>query len=183
LEPADDGSEHHYQQDALQVIYQHPWDLLIAHPPCTYLCNSGVRWLHTRPERWAELDKACAFFLALWNAPCDRVAIENPVMHKHARERIGLGRPTFTLQPYEHGEPETKRTCFWTRGLPAIAPSNIVPCTSARVHRMAPGPNRQQERSRTLEGVAKALAMQWGTPILQGIAPIPICCQQSRRNG
>lgn len=151
----------HIQSDALTVLDLR-WDLLIGHPPCTYLCNSGVRWLHTRPERWELMHQACEFFLALFNAPVPRVAIENPVMHKYAKAHIGIWKPMFTLQPYEHGEPETKRTCFWTKGLPPIKPSNVVPCTTARVHRASPGPDRWKERSRTLPGIAKAMAEQWG---------------------
>lgn len=149
----------HIRGDALAVLGE-GWDLLIAHPPCTRLCNSGVRWLAER-NLWAELDEACAFFRALLNAPVPRVAVENPVMHRHARERIGRG-PDFTTQPWEHGDPEVKRTCFWLRGLPPLRPSNIVDGREARVHRMPPGPDRWRERSRSFPGMAAAMADQWG---------------------
>lgn len=150
----------HYQGDVLPLLRLR-WDLVIAHPPCTRLANSGVRWLHER-GLWRELDEAAAFFRACLNALAPRVAVENPVMHRYARERIGRG-PDFTCQPWEHGEPETKRTCWWTRGLPPLEPSRVVGGRrAARVHRAAPGPDRWRERSRTLPGVAAAMAEQWG---------------------
>ncbi len=136
------------------------WDLLIAHPPCTRLCNSGVRWLHER-NLWADMREAAALFNAFLEAPVPRVAVENPVMHGHARKIVGRG-PDFTIQPWQHGHGEIKRTCFWTRGLPALVPSNIVDGREARVHRASPGPDRWKERSTTLPGIAAAMADQWG---------------------
>ena len=150
----------HFQRDVLKYL-RWPWDLVIAHPPCTRLCNSGVRWLHER-GLWAELDAACEFFRACYEANTPRVAVENPTMHRHALERIGIGAPDFALQPWEHGHGETKRTCFWTRGLPALRPSNVVDGRAPRVHRAPPSADRWKERSRTYEGVAEAMAEQWG---------------------
>lgn len=158
--PAEDGSKFHYQGDVRDMLHQE-WDMMIAHPPCQYLCNSGVRWLSTRPDRWPLMEQAAYFFKRLHQTPIPKVAIENPVMHKHAMAIIGV-KPSFTLQPWQHGEPETKRTCFWTRGLPPITPTNIVEGRKPRVHYASPGPDRWKERSRTLPGVARALAEQWG---------------------
>ena len=159
LLPASDGSPHHIQGDALAVLGD-GWDLLIAHPPCTRLCNSGVRWLADR-DLWAEMRDACALFLAFLNAPVPCVAVENPVMHGHARAIIGRG-PDFTVQPWQFGHGEIKRTCFWTRGLPPLRPTSIVPGREARVHRAAPGPDRWALRSLTYAGIAEAMAEQWG---------------------
>jgi len=160
LLPADDASLFHIQGDARRILGD-GWNLLIAHPTCTRLCNSGVRWLHER-NLWADLDEACDLFLAFLNAPISRIAVENPVMHKYARERIGRGHD-FSVQPYEHGHGETKRTCFWTRNLPPLVPTDIVAGREARIHRMPPGPDRWKERSRTFPGIASAMASQWGS--------------------
>ena len=149
----------HIQGDVLAEL-QKPWDLIIAHPPCTRLCNSGVRWLHER-DLWDDLKAGAEFFLACLNGNAPKVAVENPVMHKYAVEIIGR-KHDFSLQPYEHGEPHTKRTCFWTKGLPDIVPTNIIDERKPTVHHASPGPNRWKERSRTYDGVARALAEQWG---------------------
>lgn len=172
LLPADDRSNKHIVGD-VRAILGDGWDLLmVAHPPCTRLCNSGVRWLHTPPpgktrdEMWAELDDGAALFSACWNAPIPRIAVENPVMHKHAKARI-VGYVEFaqSIQPYEFGHPETKRTCLWLKNLPPLTPTEIVAGREARVHRMPPGPDRWRERSRFFPGIAQAMASQWG-PLL-----------------
>ena len=146
------------------------WDLMVAHPPCTRLCNSGVRWLHTPPlgrtreEMWNELDVGAALFSACWNAPIARVVVENPVMHRHAKSRIaGYTEFTQSIQPYQFGHPETKRTCLWLRNLPPLVPTNIVAGREARVHRMPPSADRWRERSRFFTGIAEAMADQWGS--------------------
>lgn len=159
LLPAEDESEYHIQGDVLPLLTA-GWDLLVAHPPCTRLCNSGVRWLHER-NLWAELDEAAEFFRAFLDAPIRRIAVENPVPHKYALELIGR-RYDFTTQPYEHGEPYTKRTAFWLKGLPPLRPTLIVDKREPAVHRMSPGPDRWKERSRTYKGLARAMAEQWG---------------------
>lgn len=175
LLPAEDGSEFHIKGDAIPLAtsteyWGHKrWDLMIAHPPCTYLCNSGVRWLSPggkiNPERHQLMKAACDFFAALYWSPVPKIAIENPVMHKYARDYLlsawKVPSHTFTLQPWQHGEPEIKRTCFWTHLLPELSPSNIVEGRVARVHRASPGPDRWKERSRTLPGIGKAMAEQW----------------------
>ena len=161
--PADDNSPFHMQEDALKLAYNGEWDLMIAHPPCTYLTNSGVRWLHERPERWKQLDEGAEFFKALLNAPIDRIAVENPIMHKYAIERVGR-KQDFCIQPYEHGEPYTKKTCFWLKNLAPFGPTNVVPKDKviAQVHNEAPSPDRWKKRSTTYMGVAKAMAEAWG---------------------
>jgi hypothetical protein len=112
---------------------------------------------------WQELDEGAALFSAFWNAPIDRICIENPVMHKHAKERIqNYADFAQSVQPWQFGHGETKRTCFWLRNLPALRPTNIVGGRENRVHRMPPSPERWRERSRFFTGIAKAMADQWG---------------------
>lgn len=169
LLPAEDRSNRHIVGDARDLLND-GWDLLmVAHPPCTRLCNSGVRWLSVPPpgrtieEMRAGLDEGAALFSAFWNAPIERVCIENPVMHRHAKALIeGYREPAQSVQPWQFGHPETKRTCLWLKGLPALVPTNIVEGREARVHRMSPGPNRWRERSRFFTGIAQAMASQWG---------------------
>lgn len=171
LLPAEDGSNRHIRSDVRDHLAD-GWDLLIvAHPPCTRLCNSGVRWLHER-NLWAELDEAVALFAACWNAPVERIAVENPIMHKHARERMPADLPKPQIvQPWWFGEPFFKATGFYLRGLPKLEPTNRLtppkPGTDehkawSAVHRAPPGPDRWKFRSRTFEGVANACAAQWG---------------------
>lgn len=169
LLPAEDGSNRHIVGDARDYLND-GWDLLmVAHPPCTRLCNSGVRWLSVPPagrtseSLWAELDKGAALFSTFWNAPIERIAVENPVMHKHAKQRIvNYREPAQSIQPWQHGHGETKRTCLWLKNLPLIVPTDIVPGRTPRVHRVSPGPNRWRERSRFFPGIAAAMADQWG---------------------
>lgn len=169
LLPAEHGSNRHIKGDARDYLND-GWDLLmVAHPPCTRLCNSGVRWLSSPPpgktlaQMWSELDDGAALFSDFWNAPIDRICIENPVMHKHAKERI-VNYEDFaqSIQPWQFGHPETKRTCFWLKNLPSLEPTDIVEGRENRVHRMPPGPDRWRERSRFFSGVAGAMATQWG---------------------
>lgn len=178
LLPAEDGSNRHIVAD-IRDLLNDGWDLLaVMHPPCTRLCNSGVRWLHTPPpgrtrtEMWSELDEGAALFGACWKAPIARVGIENPIMHRHARERLpdDLPRPQI-VQPWHFGDPAFKATGFYTRNLPdLIATDRLVPPAPGTpehkawsgVHRAPPGPNRWKLRSRTFPGIANALADQWG---------------------
>lgn len=172
LLPDERGSNRHIRGDVRDVL-GYGWDLLIvAHPPCTRLCLSGLRWLHTPPpgrtveEMWADLDAGAALFSDLWNAPIERIAVENPKMHRHAKARIvNYQEPAQFVQPWEHGHGETKATGLWLKNLPALVPTNIVEGREARVHRMSQKPDRWRERSRTFAGIAAAMADQWG-PLL-----------------
>jgi hypothetical protein len=141
------------------------WLGVIAHPPCTYLANSGVRWLGEDPKRWPKMFDAADFFLECLNANAPCVAVENPVMHGYARRLIGL-RADFTVQPWQFGDDFKKRTCFWTRGLPRLAPTSTLDGHSAvaAVHLAPPSATRWQDRSRTYPGIAKALAAQFAAP-------------------
>lgn len=156
----------HYVGDCRDLLND-SWDLLIAHPPCTRLCNSGVRWLAER-NLWEELREASQLFRDILDAPIPKIAIENPVMHRHAKQAIwgtlwkSLGQPDFTIQPWQFGHGETKRTCFWTKGLPALRPTQVVPGRENKVHRMSPSKSRWRDRSRTYSGIAEAMARQWG---------------------
>ena len=160
----------HYQGDVSDII-NNGWDMMIAHPPCTYMTNSGVTWLHRDPTRWEKLDQAAAFFSTLLNAPIPRIAIENPIMHKYAKERIGGIKQTQVIQPWMHGHMEQKATCLWLKGLPALTPTNNVkeqmlqlPASERqRLHWLPPSPDRWKIRSATYKGIAEAMAEQWGT--------------------
>ena len=161
LLPSDDRTDFHIVGDARDILND-GWDLLmVAHPPCTRLCNSGVRWLAER-NLWPELKDGADLFSAFWNAPIERICVENPVMHKHAKALIhNYLAPAQSVQPWQFGHGETKRTCLWLRNLPKLTPTNIVDGREARVHRMPPGPNRWRERSRFFPGIADAMAAQW----------------------
>lgn len=169
LLPCEDRSNRHIVGDVRGVLAD-GWDLLIvAHPPCTRLCNSGVRWLAAPPpgrtveDMRRELEEGAALFSDCWNAPVPRVCVENPVMHRHAKALIrNYAAPAQSIQPWQFGHGETKRTCFWLRGLPPLTPTNVVDGRAARVHRMPPSPDRWRERSRFFPGVAAAMAQQWG---------------------
>jgi hypothetical protein len=171
--PAEDGSPFHYQCDVREVLTAQPWDLGIMHPPCTYLTNSGVRWLYggkgteRDPVRWSQMEGAAAFFLSLLNCPIPRIAVENPIMHGHAKSIVGRG-PDQIVQPWQFGHGATKATGLWLRRLPPLVPTRIVHGREARVHRMPTGPDLWKERSRTFSGIAEAMAEQWGA-----VTPLP----------
>lgn len=167
--PTESNSNRHIQGDVRDVLHW-GWDLLmVAHPPCTRLCNSGVRWLSKPPagktveEMQRELENGASLFSDCWNAPIERICIENPVMHKHAKALIeNYEEFAQSIQPWQFGNGEVKRTCLWLKNLPKLSPTNIVEGRVARVHRMPPGPDRQRERSRFFPGIANAMADQWG---------------------
>jgi hypothetical protein len=173
LLPTDDRSNKHIVGDVRDILND-GWDMLIvAHPPCTRLCNSGVRWLSVPPpgktldQMRRELEEGAALFSDMWNAPIPHVAVENPVMHRHAKALIRNYRePAQSVQPWQFGHGETKRTCLWLRNLPPLIPTQIVEGREARVHRMSPGPDRWKERSRFFSGIADAMADQWGGYVL-----------------
>lgn len=162
---SENGSKYHIKDDVLNHL-KDGWDLMIAHPPCTFMCNSGVSWLSKDESRWGELQKANEFFHRLWNAPIERIAIENPIPHKYAL----LPKYSQIIQPYEYGHAERKATCLWLKNLPLLQPTKNVyaemkslPKSQAqRIHYASPGRDRWKIRSRTFEGIAKAMASQWG---------------------
>lgn len=153
---SEDGSPHHIVGDVMPLLMEQ-WDLAIFHPPCTHLAVSGARWFKDKRE---EQEHALAFVLALLSAPIPRIALENPVSIISSRIR----KPDQIIQPWQFGHGETKATCLWLKGLPKLVPTDIVEGREARIHKMPPSPNRWKERSRTFEGVARAMAEQWGQP-------------------
>lgn len=153
------------------------WDALIAFPPCTYLCNSGVRWLYVNgaidTERWIKMKAAARFFRRLLESDINYICLENPIQHRHARQIVGKNYSQI-IHPWQFGHEETKATCLWLKNLPPLNPTGIVgppPKDRAarksweRVHRATPHPDRWKERSRTLAGIAEAMADQWGRVI------------------
>lgn len=142
-----------------------PWDMIIGFPPCDHLCVSGARWFPAKRADGRQ-QQGIDLFMAHVNANCARIAVENPVGIMSTVYR----KPCFTLQPWEYGHPEFKRTCFWTKGLPRLVPTDILTPPAkgtqdyadwSKVHRMAPGPNRAHDRAKTYHGVALAMADQW----------------------
>jgi hypothetical protein len=162
----------HIVGDARVVVRRWRPDLLIHHTPCTYATNAGVRWLYVngrgtvRDEtRWAAMVEGAALFQELQSADVPMICGENPIPHRYA---LGLMGPyTQIIQPWQFGHGETKATCLWLRGLPPLTPTQIVNGRDARVHREAPSPDRWKNRSRTLPGIAAAMAAQWGALVRQ----------------
>ena len=138
-----------------------PWDLMIAHPPCTHLAVSGARWFKYKQKEQAE---ALDFVRTLLDAPVHRIALENPVSVISTKIR----KPDQIIQPWMFGHGETKKTCLWLKNLPLLEPTNIVEGREGRVWKEPPGPDRWKNRSRTYPGIAKAMAEQWGS--LQSLA-------------
>lgn len=160
LLPSEDDSSYHIRGDVMELLNQ-PWDMMIAHPPCTFLCVSGVHWLHKREGRWDQMREGAMFFKMLLDAPIDKICIENPIMHGYGSDIIGR-RQDQIIQPWMFGHGETKATCLWLKGLPKLNPTNIVEGREQRMFRMPPSKDRWKERSRTYQGIADAMAEQWG---------------------
>lgn len=182
LRPAEDNSPFHIQEDCLKIIND-GWDLMIGHPPCTHLSLSGNRWLKdhwvqrkNKPPRWHDGSKkreaqkqAADFFRALLNAPIERVCIENPM----SRASTLVGPKTQTIHPWQFGHPEKKTTWLWLRGLPKLQGTKNVRAEmeklpksqQERIWSMPPGPEREKFRSITYQGIADAMAEQWGNPM------------------
>jgi hypothetical protein len=159
----------HYQRDVLDLLGTRRFDLMIAHPPCRYLNHAGVRWLYKKgrkvngrdPDRWRRMRAAAILFNRLKEAPIKRIAVENSEMHPYA---IALcGRPDQIIQPWQFGHGETKATWLQLKNLPPLEPTDIVEGREPRVHYASPGVDRWKERSRTLHGIANAMADQWGS--------------------
>lgn len=161
----------HIQQDVLELL-DDDWDLMIAHPPCTYLCNSGVRWLCNSDgsqncDRWKKFHAAGDFFSLLLDCYVPKICVENPIPHRYAVHRIGRKYDQI-IQPWQFGCGEQKSTCLWLKNLPKLQPTNIVEGRFNRLHRLSatqgPGSSkdRKKNRSITYQGIADAMAEQWG---------------------
>lgn len=144
----------HIQKD-VRAVLDGDWDLMIAHPPCTYLAVSGARWWK---DRQAEQYAAIVFCRMLLDAPIKRIALENPI----GKLSTAIRKPDQIIQPWQFGHGETKATCLWLKSLPALKPTRIVEGRTARVHHEPPGKDRWKNRSRTYTGIAAAMADQWG---------------------
>jgi len=174
-------SKYHYRYDVRRLLENASWDMIIAHPPCTYLTNAGVRHLHSNvssrngvkakingEERWKLMLEACEFFQLFQNVDCPRVCIENPIPHGYARERIGYYDQK--VQPWMFGHTESKAICLWLKGLPKLVETDNVHQEMMklpkkernRIHYMSPGKDRGKLRSIFYAGIAKAMAEQWG---------------------
>lgn len=159
----------HIQGDALMAV-RSPWDLVIAHPPCTYLANSGARFMYYGGKKENGLDlerrekmlEGAKFFRLLHTIPGNHVAVENPIMLGVAKKAAECGEPTQVIQPWMFGHGETKATCLWLRGLPNLVPTNIVDGREQRLWKLPPSENRWKLRSKTYQGIADAMAVQWG---------------------
>jgi hypothetical protein len=166
--PQTDRPGPHYQGDVREIIAD-GWDLMIAHPPCTYIANSSSRVLSITPDRWKLMIEGALFIRDLLEAPIPRIALENPVMLHWARRIVGRS-PDQQIHPWEYGHPETKRTCLWLKNLPHLKPTDDVSEVMAtlpdnvrhRVHHASPSKDRGKLRSLTYLGIAEAMASQWG---------------------
>ncbi len=175
LRETEKDSQYHIQQDVLELLDERgeEFDMMVAHPPCTYLSNSGVRWLYEKEERWQDMIEGAVFFRKLLNhEKIPRIAVENPIMHKWGKKVAGIedypNKQKQTIQPWQFGEPEKKAICLWLKGLPKLEPTDIIEnedSREARVHKMPPSDDRSKERSRFFSGVADAMAKQWGETI------------------
>ena len=159
-----DSSSFHRQGDVLDMLSE-GWDLLIAHPPCTHLASSGARYFAAKRADGRQ-QQGIDFFMALAAAPIDRVCIENPVgvMSTHWR------KPDQIIQPFEHGHPESKKTCLWLKGLPLLQPTDVLATpecgywanqTPSGQNKLGPSADRWKLRSKTYGGIADAMAAQW----------------------
>lgn len=161
LLPTEGDPRWHIQGDCLALLGER-WDLLIAHPPCTDLAVSGARHFAAKIADGRQ-QRALDFVRALLDAPIPHMALENPISVISSKIR----KPDQIIQPWQFGHGETKATCFWLKNLPKLKPTDIVEGREPRIHRMPPGPDRWKERSRTFQGVADAMADQWGSFLTQ----------------
>lgn len=148
----------HLEQDVRPLLRER-WDLIIAHPPCTYLCQSGVRWLHEKEGRWEQMLEGVQFFLECLLANSSRVAVENPPPHKYAVEYVG--RPTQTVRPWMFGNPEVKPICLWLRGLPQLQPTKVISGRRNDMYLTSGGEGKGKLKSIFFPEVAQAMAAQW----------------------
>tara|TARA_X000001388_G_scaffold17304_1_gene10723 strand:+ start:770 stop:1384 length:615 start_codon:yes stop_codon:yes gene_type:complete len=158
----------HYKGDVMDIIND-GWDLMIAHPPCTYLTNAGVCHLHKDPKRWVDLFDAADFFKFLLDSDIPKIAVENPIMHKYAKRLVGVNQSQ-VIQPWMFGHTEQKATCLWLKNLPPLQETNNVKdemmllskAERQRIHYLPPSEDRWKIRSTTFAGIANAMAEQWG---------------------
>lgn len=163
-----DNSPHHIRGDIFEALrLTKGWDLMIAHPPCTYLASSGLHWNYKRPDRWLATEAALDFVLALMGAAVPRIAIENPIGCISTRIR----KPDQIIHPWQHGHDASKATCLWLQDLPPLAPTDVLPGgrtarranqTASGQNKLPPSPDRWALRSITYPGIAAAMAAQWG---------------------
>ncbi len=154
LLPSETEGRHH-RGDIRDVLTKYDWDLMIAHPPCTHLAVSGARWFK---DKKTEQIEALDFVRLLLGAPIDKIALENPISVISSKIR----KPDQIIQPWMFGHGETKATCLWLKNLPELEPTETVSGRENRIHNMWPSPDRWKERSRTFQGIADAMAEQWG---------------------
>ena len=153
LEPTDKPGPH-YKGDVMDVIND-GWDLMVAHPPCTHLAVSGARWFKNKQKEQAE---ALEFVRILLDSKIDKIALENPISIISSR----IKKPSQVIQPWQFGHGETKATCLWLKNLPLLKPTNVVEGREQRIHKMPPSKDRWKLRSATFQGIADAMANQWG---------------------
>lgn len=170
LLPADDNSPYHYKCDVRTIINMRDrdgskyWDLMIAHPPCTYLASSGLHWNKRIPGREALTTEALEFIQFLLDAPIPKIALENPI----GRISTAIRKPDQIIQPYQFGEDASKATCLWLKNLPKLQPTKIITKTryanqtASGQNKLAPSADRWKKRSETYQGIADAMASQWG---------------------
>ena len=155
LHPNEDDSPFHFEGDVFTYIGYNAWNLMIAFPPCTHLAVSGARWFKDKQK---EQEDAVNFVKKLMDAKVDKIAVENPIGVLSTKIR----KPDQIIQPWQFGHGETKATCLWLKNLPLLQPTEIVEGREPRVHKLGPSPERWKERSRTYQGIANAMAEQWG---------------------
>lgn len=175
-----DTPGNHYRGNVLEAIKKQKWDLLIAHPPCTYLTNSGVRWLYNKDgslneERWDDMNGGASLFRKLLNCEIEHICVENPIPHKHALGLIGRKYDQI-IQPWQFGHPESKATCLWLKGLPKLEPTNVLSKpsngrwnnqTPSGQNNLGPSVDRWKIRSKTYQGIADAFALQFTRHIMK----------------
>ncbi len=169
LLPADDGSKYHFNVDMREVV-DFGWDLLVAHPTCTYLCRSGLHWNKRVPGRQEKTEEALDFVRWIMGLPIDRIGIENPIGCISTRIR----KPDQVVQPHQFGDDASKATCLWLKNLPTLAPTKLVAPrivggrqrwanqTDSGQNKLPPSADRWKLRSETYQGIADAMAFQWG---------------------
>jgi len=188
LLPADNGGPH-YQGNVFDIIGE-GWDMMIAFPPCTFLCSSGLHWNKRRPERAEKTELALGFVRELLNAPIERIALENPVGCISTRIR----KYDQAIQPWQFGDDASKKTCLWLKNLPHLVPTDIIKPrivngrerwsnqTDTGQNRLGPSADRWKIRSKTYTGIAKAMAEQWGNLAEQLCSQHPQPGEQHERN-